>query len=128
MAKIANLKKSRRVQRAKRHRRIRKKIAGTAERPRLVVFRSLKNIEAQLVDDDAARTIVGFSTLAQEMKDFKTESRNPRVETAKEAGKLLAKKAKEAGVERVIFDRGGYRYHGRVKAFAEGAREGGLEF
>ena len=128
MAKIGNLKKSRSVQRAKRHRRIRKKIQGTAERPRLVVFRSLKNIEGQLVDDDAARTIAGFSTLSADMKDFKAKSRNPRVETAKEAGKLLAKKAKEAGVERVIFDRGGYRYHGRVKAFAEGAREGGLEF
>ena len=128
MAKVGNLRKSRRVQRAKRHRRIRKKIRGTAERPRLVVFRSLKNIEGQLVDDDAARTIAGLSTLAPEMKDFKAESRNPRVETAKEAGKLLAQKAKEAGVEQVIFDRGGYKYHGRVKAFAEGAREGGLEF
>ena len=128
MAKIGNLKKSRSVQRAKRHRRIRKKVQGTAERPRLVVFRSLKNIEGQVVDDDAARTIVGFSTLAAEMKEFEAKSRNPRVETAKEAGKLLAQKAKKAGVEQVIFDRGGYRYHGRVKAFAEGAREGGLEF
>ena len=128
MAKIANLKKSRSAQRAKRHRRIRKKVQGTAERPRLVVFRSLKNIEGQVVDDDASRTIVGLSTLAPELKEFKPESRNPRVEVAKEAGKLLAQKAKEAGVENVIFDRGGYRYHGRVKAFAEGAREGGLEF
>ena len=128
MAKMRNLKKSRRVQRAKRHRRIRKKIQGTAERPRLVIFRSLKNIEGQLVDDDNSRTLLGLSTLAPEMKAFKAESRNPRVETAKEVGKLLAQKAKEAGMEHVVFDRGGYKYHGRVKAFAEGAREGGLDF
>jgi len=128
MAKIANKKSSRYVHRAKRHRRIRTKIAGTAERPRLVVFRSAKNIEGQIVDDDAFRTLVGVSTLAPELRDFQPESRNPRVETAYEAGKRLAEKAKEAGVEKVVFDRGGYRYHGRVKAFAEGARKGGLEF
>jgi large subunit ribosomal protein L18 len=128
MAKIGNLRKSRLVQRAKRHRRIRKKIQGTAERPRLVVYRSLKNIEGQVVDDDSFRTVVGVSTLAQELRGFKPESRNPRVEVAREAGKLLAKKARDAGVEKVVFDRGGYRYHGRVRAFAEGAREGGLDF
>jgi large subunit ribosomal protein L18 len=128
MAKIGNLKRSRKVQRAKRHRRIRKKLLGTAERPRLVVFRSLKNIEGQVVDDDASRTIVGLSTLAEELKGFKGESANPRVEVAFEAGKLLAQRAKEAGVEKVIFDRAGYKYHGRVKAFAEGARKGGLNF
>lgn len=128
MAKIGNLKKSRLVQRAKRHRRIRKKIQGTAERPRLVVYRSLRNIEGQLVNDDQSRTIIGVSTLAQELRGFKAKSRNPRVEFAREAGKLLAKRAKDAGVERVVFDRGGYKYHGRVKAFAEGAREGGLDF
>jgi len=128
MAKIGNLRKTRRVQRAKRHRRIRKRVLGTAERPRLVVFRSLRNIEGQVIDDDASRTLVGVSTLAQELRGFKAESRNPRVEVAKEAGKLLAQKAKEAGVERVVFDRGGYKYHGRVRAFAEGAREGGLDF
>jgi large subunit ribosomal protein L18 len=128
MAKIGNLRKSRRIQRSKRHRRIRKKLQGTAERPRLVVFRSLKNIEGQLVDDDSSRTIVGLSTLAEELRGFKGESRNPRVEVAREAGKLLAKKAKDAGIEHVVFDRGGYKYHGRVKAFAEGAREGGLDF
>jgi len=128
MAKIGNLKKSRLVQRAKRHRRIRKKIQGTAERPRLVVYRSLRNIEGQLVNDDQSRTIIGVSTLAQELRGFKPKSRNPRVEFAREAGKLLAKRAKDAGVERVVFDRGGYKYHGRVKAFAEGAREGGLDF
>lgn len=128
MAKIGNLKKSRAIQRAKRHRRIRKKIQGTAERPRLVVFRSLRNMEGQVVDDDSSRTIVGVSTLAEQLKSFKSESRNRRIEVAFEAGKLLAEKAKEVGVERVIFDRGGYKYHGRVKAFAEGARKGGLEF
>jgi large subunit ribosomal protein L18 len=101
---------------------------GTAQRPRLVVYRSLRNIEGQVIDDDASRTLVGVSTLAPELREFKPESRNPRVEVAKEAGKLLAQKAKEAGVERVVFDRGGYKYHGRVKAFAEGAREGGLDF
>jgi large subunit ribosomal protein L18 len=128
MAKIGNKKKSRQVQRSKRHRRIRKKIQGTAERPRLVVFRSLKNIEGQLVDDDASRTLVGVSTLAEELKGFKAESQMPNVEIAFEAGKLLADKAKAAGVENVVFDRAGYKYHGRVKAFAEGARKGGLEF
>jgi large subunit ribosomal protein L18 len=128
MAKIGNTKKSRSVQRAKRHRRIRKKIQGTAERPRLVVFRSLKNIEGQVVDDDASRTLVGVSTLTEELRGFKGESQTPKVEMAFEAGKLLASKAKAAGVEHVIFDRGGYKYHGRVKAFAEGARKGGLEF
>jgi len=94
----------------------------------LVVYRSLKNIEGQVVDDDAFRTIVGVSTLAQEFRGLKPESRNPRVEVARAAGKLLAEKAKEAGVESVVFDRGGYRFHGRVRAFAEGAREGGLDF
>jgi large subunit ribosomal protein L18 len=128
MAKMGNTKNSRRVQRAKRHRRIRKKIQGTADRPRLVVFRSLKNIEAQLVDDDAARTLLGISTKTEELRGFEAESRQPRVELAFEAGKLFAEKAKAAGVESVVFDRGGYKYHGRVKAFADGARKGGLEF
>jgi large subunit ribosomal protein L18 len=128
MAKIANLKSSRRAHREKRHRRVRRKVRGTAERPRLVVYRSLKNIEGQLVDDDASRTILGLSTLAEELRNFKGESQMPKVEQAFEAGKLLAQRAKDAGVERVVFDRGGYKYHGRVKAFAEGARKGGLEF
>jgi large subunit ribosomal protein L18 len=128
MAKIANRKSSRHIHRAKRHRRIRQKISGSAERPRLVVYRSLRNIEGQLVDDVASRTLVGVSTLASELRDFESESRMPKVDQAFEAGKLLADKAKAAGVEKVVFDRGGYRYHGRVKAFAEGARKGGLEF
>ena len=128
MAKIANKKGSRPIQRAKRHRRIRRKIAGTAERPRLVVFRSMKNIEGQLVNDAASRTLLGVSTLTAELRDFQGESRMPGVERAFEAGKLLAEKAKAEGVTKVVFDRGGYKYHGRVKAFAEGARKGGLEF
>ena len=128
MAKMGNTRNSKRVQRARRHRRIRKKIQGTAERPRLVVFRSLKNIEGQLVDDESSRTLVGISTLTEELKGFQSKSQMPRVDIAFEAGKLLAGKARAAGVEKVIFDRAGYRYHGRVKAFAEGARKGGLEF
>lgn len=128
MAKIGNTKRGREVQRAKRHRRIRKKVQGTADRPRLVVFRSLKNIEGQLIDDDFSKTLVGVSTLAGELKGFQGKSQMPKVEMAFEAGKLLAEKAKAAGVEKVIFDRGGYKYHGRVKAFADGARKGGLEF
>jgi len=128
MKKMSKKTDSRRVHRKKRHNRIRKRISGTPERPRLVVFRSLKNIEAQLVDDLGGNTILGMSTLSPELKDFKGESRNPPVEKAHAAGKLLAEKAKEQGVEAVVFDRGGYQYHGRVKAFAEGARKGGLKF
>ena len=118
----------RRAHRLRRHYRIRKRISGTVERPRLVVFRSLKNIEAQLVDDLGGNTILGMSTLSPELKDFEGESRNPQVEKAFAAGKLFAEKATEQGVEVVVFDRGGYQYHGRVKAFAEGARKGGLKF
>jgi len=119
---------ARRIQRRRRHARIRNKIWGTAERPRLVVFRSLKNIEGQLVDDDAGVTLLGLSTLASELRSFEAEGDNRRVEHARVAGKLLAERAKEAGIAKVVFDRGGYQYHGRVKAFAEGAREGGLSF
>lgn len=128
MMKQSKLKKSRRLQRQRRHFRVRNKVEGSAERPRLVVFRSLKNIEGQLVDDGAGRTLVGMSTLAAEMKDFAAEGKNRRVEQAFVAGKLLAERAKSQGIESVVFDRGGYRYHGRVKAFADGAREGGLQF
>lgn len=128
MIKQSKLKKSRALQRKRRHFRVRNKVQGTAERPRLVVFRSLKNIEGQLVDDDAGSTITGLSTLSPELKDFKPEGQNVRTELAHAAGKLLAEKAKAKGIESVVFDRGGYRYHGRVKAFADGAREGGLEF
>ena len=128
MTHIRKFKKTRRIQRERRHRRIRKKIWGTAERPRLVVYRSLKNMEGQLVDDDAGRTLTGLSTLDPELREFEPEGGNRRVEHAFAAGKLLAERAREMGIESVIFDRGGYQYHGRVKAFAEGAREGGLRF
>ena len=128
MIRQSKLRKSRQLQRRRRHNRVRNKVSGTAERPRLVVFRSLKNIEGQVVDDDSGRTLFGMSTLAAEMKDFAAEGKNKRVEHAHAAGKLLAERAKAQGIEAVVFDRGGYRYHGRVKAFAEGAREGGLQF
>jgi len=126
--KQRKLKKSRSLQRMRRHFRVRNKVRGSAERPRLVVFRSLKNIEGQLVDDDAHRTLIGLSTLTPELKDFSAEGENRRVEHAYAAGKLLGERAKAQGIDTVVFDRGGYKYHGRVKAFADGAREGGLEF
>ena len=128
MIKQSKLKKSRALQRKRRHLRIRNKVQGSAERPRLVVFRSLKNIEGQIVDDDSRHTLLGLSTLNPDLKDFKAEGKNRRVEEAHAAGKLLAERAKAQGITAVVFDRGGYKYHGRVKAFAEGAREGGLEF
>lgn len=128
MIKQSKLRKSRHLQRRRRHYRVRNKVQGTAERPRLVVFRSLRNIEGQIVDDDAGRTLVGMSTLAPELRDFDAEGQNRRVEHAHAAGKALAERAKAEGIEAVVFDRGGYKYHGRVKAFAEGAREGGLQF
>ena len=118
--------KQRRERRDRRHRRVRKKVVGTAERPRLVVYRSLKNIEAQVVDDTRGVTLVGISTLGDDVR--KDGAELSKAERGRLAGKLIAEKAKAAGVTRVVFDRGGYLYHGRVKAFAEGAREGGLEF
>jgi len=109
--------------RERRHRRVRGKVRGTAERPRLAVFRSNRGIEAQLVDDDAARTVAAASWL-----NLKKSFKGTKTEQAAEVGKLLAQNAKKAGIDRVVFDRGGYLYHGRVKALADGAREGGLEF
>jgi large subunit ribosomal protein L18 len=109
--------------RERRHRRIRGKVAGTADRPRLAVFRSNKGIFAQLVDDASGRTIAGASWLGL-AKSFKGN----KVEQAGEVGKAVAAAAKKAGIDTVVFDRGGYLYHGRVKALAEGAREGGLKF
>jgi large subunit ribosomal protein L18 len=109
--------------RERRHRRVRGKIFGTAERPRLVVFRSNRGIEAQLVDDLEGKTLAAASWL-QLKKGFK----GSKTEQAAEVGKLLAQNAKQANVETVVFDRGGYLYHGRVKALADAAREGGLKF
>ena len=128
MIKPSKLRKSRQLQRRRRHARIRKRVHGTEERPRLAVYRSLRNIEGQVIDDDAGRTLVGLSTLAPELRDGTPEEGNRKVEAARAAGKLLAERALERGVTAVVFDRGGFRYHGRVKAFAEGARAGGLSF
>jgi large subunit ribosomal protein L18 len=121
----------RRQRRARRHIRVRKKMSGTGERPRLVVFRSLKNMEGQLVDDDRGVTLLGMSTLtAQETagQDEAVEKMSTKVAAAWRTGYALAERAREAGIERVVFDRAGFRYHGRVKAFADGARAGGLDF
>ncbi|HET9460714.1 MAG TPA: 50S ribosomal protein L18 [Gaiellaceae bacterium] len=113
---------TKREARARRHRRVRGKISGTAERPRLVVFRSNRGIFAQLVDDETARTLAAASwTSIGTVSGSKTEQ-------AAAVGKALAAAAKSAGIERCVFDRAGYLYHGRVKALAEGAREGGLQF
>ena len=128
MSVFAKQKKTRRSARLRRHRSIRKKLAGTAERPPLGVYRSLRQIEGQVVDDDAGRTLVGLNSLHPEVRDFEAEGQHRKVEQAFVAGKLLAEKALQAGIETVVFDRGGYKYHGRVKAFADGAREGGLKF
>lgn len=112
--------------RARRHRRMRAHISGTAQRPRLNVFRSLSNIYAQVIDDVDGRTLVSASTIDTEVAP-KVEGKN-KTESAKIVGQVLAERAKNAGISAVVFDRGGYRYHGRVAALAEGAREGGLEF
>jgi large subunit ribosomal protein L18 len=111
-----------RERRARRHKRVRKDVFGTAERPRLVVFRSNRGIAAQLVDDVEGKTLAAASWLE------KRGAKGSKTDQAAEVGKLLAANAKKAGIQRVVFDRGGYLYHGRVKALADGAREGGLEF
>jgi large subunit ribosomal protein L18 len=107
-------------QRQRRHRRVRAKIRGSAERPRIAVFRSNRGISAQLIDDDRGHTVAAATWTEADLKGL------PRMEQAAKVGALLAERAKTAGIERAVFDRGGYRYHGRVKALAEGAREGGL--
>ena len=111
----------RKVNRLKRHRRVRVHVAGTAQRPRLAVFRSLNHLYAQLIDDSASRTVAAASTL--ELK-----AKGNGVAQAAEVGKAIAAKAKAAGVNAVVFDRGGFLYHGRIKALADAAREAGLEF
>ena len=118
--RIVGIPKTGRDRRYKRHLRVRNKISGTPERPRLVVFRSLKHIYAQLVDDTTSKTIATVSDLNIEQ--------GKKAERAAEVGKLIAERAKTAGITRVVFDRAGYRYHGRIKAVADGARKGGLEF
>jgi large subunit ribosomal protein L18 len=113
---------TKREARDRRHRRVRGKVTGTAERPRLAVFRSNRGIEAQLIDDLERKTLAAASWL-----HLKKSFKGSKIEQAAEVGKLLAENAKKAGVETAVFDRGGYLYHGRVKALAEAAREGGLK-
>jgi large subunit ribosomal protein L18 len=113
-----------RAARERRHLRLRKKVAGTPERPRLAVYRSLTHIYAQVIDDAAGRTLAAASDLETDVKSV----RGTKTETAKRVGTLLAQRAKNAGVSRVVFDRGGFQYHGRVKALADAAREAGLSF
>ena len=110
------------AKRLRRRRRVRAKVTGTAERPRISVFRSNRGVFAQLIDDDSGRTLAAVNWTEDDLRKL------PRMEQAGRAGTLLAERAKAAGVETAVFDRGGYRYHGRVRALAEGAREGGLTF
>ncbi len=113
---------TREQKRLKRRRRVRAKVRGTGERPRVSVFRSNRGVFAQLIDDDAGRTVAAVSWTEPELRSLAP------LEQARRVGTTLAERAKQAQVQRAVFDRGGYRYHGRVKALAEGAREGGLEF
>jgi large subunit ribosomal protein L18 len=116
-------KESKNLARVRRHKRVRSKISGTAECPRLNIFRSNTNIVAQVIDDVAGKTLVSASTMDKEVK-----TKQANIEAAKEVGELIAKRAIKAGIKNVVFDRGGYIYHGKVQAFAEAAREAGLEF
>ena len=109
-----------------RHIRLRRKVSGTPQRPRLCVFRSLNHIYAQVIDDVAGRTLASASSLEPEMRP--STDGVPKAEVSKLVGAAIARKAREAGATKVVFDRGGYTYHGRVKALADAAREGGLEF
>ncbi len=126
MAVVPIRKLTRSTHRAQIHRRLRKTLSGTPERPRLSVFRSLKHIYAQVVDDRTGRTLAAASTLDRALRPQIQVGGN--VAAAKEVGKALAERARAAGITRVVFDRGGYRYHGRVQALAEAAREDGVEF
>lgn len=116
--------KNREEKRNKIRKSIRNKIQGTEEKPRLAVFRSNKHIVAQLINDEIGHTMAAIATSDKELADEKAK----KSDLARKAGELLAKKAVDAGISQVVFDRGGYQYHGRVKAFAEGARKGGLKF
>jgi large subunit ribosomal protein L18 len=115
-----------RIARKRRHQRVRRKLSGTAERPRLSVFRSLRHIYAQIINDEVGYTLVSVSTLESEVR--KQIDGLKKTDQAHLVGKVLAERALAKGVTQVVFDRGGYKYHGRVKALAEGSREGGLEF
>lgn len=129
---VKGISEERRIRRARRQARLHSKMRGTGERPRLVVSRSLKNLQGQLVDDTRGITLLGVSTRAPAVRE-RLEEADEEAGTGKRAasfvaGRILAERARETGVEEVVFDRGGYRYHGRVKAFADGARAGGLRF
>ena len=116
----------RRLARVRRHRRVRKSVLGTADRPRLCIFRSLRAVYAQVVDDERGATLVQANSLEPALRQDGKASGNANA--ARAVGKTIAERAAAAGISRVVFDRGGYIYHGRVKALADGAREGGLEF
>lgn len=116
---------SRQDRRVRKHERVRKTVSGSSERPRLNVFRSSKHIYAQIIDDVKGHTVVAASSLSKELDGLKHGANK---QAARAVGKLIAQKAKEKKVEKVVFDRGGYVYHGRIKELAEGAREGGLKF
>ena len=122
---MANIAQQRREGRLRRHRRVRKKVHGTAERPRLAVHRSNKHITVQVIDDDSGRTIASASTTEPEVRG---SGSGATVAAATKVGQVVAQRAKAAGVDKVVYDRGGYVYHGRVAAVAEAAREAGLEF
>ncbi|MBN1426411.1 50S ribosomal protein L18 [Candidatus Fermentibacteria bacterium] len=113
------------LQRTRRHQRVRKHVTGSSERPRLCVFRSNRHISAQIVDDSKSHTLCAVTTTAHEVSELLRDAKG-HVEKSKIVGRILAERARAAGITKVVFDRGGYRYHGRVKALAEGAREGGL--
>lgn len=118
-----------RTRRARQHARITRKIRGTKDRPRLVVSRSLRHMEGQLVDDDRGETLTGYSTQGGDHQDVEApDGLDGKVAASWRAGKKLAERARDQGIEKVVFDRAGHPYHGRIEAFAEGARAGGLEF
>ena len=123
---MRSIARQRREGRLKRHRRIRKKLLGTSERPRLAVYRSHAHIYTQLVDDVKGQCLFGAATTSPELKE--ALAGKSKTEASKEVGKLIAKRAADKGIKKVSFDRGGYLYHGRIKALAESAREAGLEF
>ncbi len=120
---MTDMSKQKREARIRRHRRVRKKVIGTAERPRLAVFRSNRHTSAQVIDDRSGRTVASASTTEASLRGS-----SGTIDAATQVGKLVADRAKAAGIESVVFDRGGFIYHGRIAAVAEGARTGGLEF
>ena len=127
MAAVSGSAKHRRAARSRRHARVRRKVSGSEDRPRLCVFRSLKNIYAQVIDDVSGTTMVSASSLDKEVRESLGEAKG-KMDMSKAVGRFVAKRAKEKGVEKVRFDRAGYRFRGRVKALADAAKEGGLLF